>query len=110
MVPIDSKAVANVPMELAREADRRDAAVGARHELMLILDGFGFIEEGGLELDSFTGCARCKGGAASMGLETSSAGRDGLERPSGCATEGPGEVDKVLEVFSAALDELDSSS
>ncbi len=54
---------------------------GARHELMLILDGFGFIEEGGLELDSFTGCARCKGGAASMGLETSPAGRDGLERP-----------------------------
>lgn len=59
MFPIDSKAVANVPMELAREADRRDAAVGARHELMLILEGFGFIEggaAGGLGPGSFKGC------------------------------------------------------
>lgn len=104
MFPIDSRAVANVPIELAREADRRDAAMGDRRELMLILDGFGFIKGGaafGLEPDSFTG------GAASMGLEVSPVGRDAFEGPSEGAAEGPGCVDKVLEVFSAARDELD---
>lgn len=104
---MDSRAVANVPMELARDADRRDAAIGGRRELMLILDGFGFIAggaAGGVEPDSFTG------GAASTGLGMSSECRGGLETPSRGAAGGPGGVDKVVEVFSAAMEELDGAA
>ncbi len=37
---MDSKAVANDSMELTREADRRDVAMGAERERMLMLGGF----------------------------------------------------------------------
>lgn len=45
-----------------------------------------------------------------MGLEVSPASTDGLEGPSEGSAEEPGGVDKVLEVFSAAMDELDGPS